>query len=56
MTREVLTVKFKQKKRRAFELYDRELPFHHRVEKDRKRDANTTKPKHRNAWRDEIDD
>jgi len=49
--REVLTFKFKQKKRRAIELYDADTPFRQKIEKDRKRD---TKPKHRKAWLEEV--
>ena len=51
--REVLTIKFKQKKRRAVELYDADSPFKSRVERDRK-NTFERRPKHVNKWREEI--
>jgi hypothetical protein len=54
LDRNTFTVKFKPPKRRAEELFKHDTPYGHRVERDRKRDATACKPKHRNAWRDEL--
>jgi len=51
--REVLTIKFKQKKRRAVELYDADSPFKSRVERDRK-NTFERRPKYVNKWKEEA--